>query len=159
VRHLYYTPGQLRHSVGLSKEAFRHWKRVVPAFSNGRGHSPSFSAGDVLASAVLRRLTEEVGVRIGHLSEIASSIFQLCNESAWDVLENRWLAIELSKRTCIVVDDPRPVVTGELVLVCALSPVIKTLRRDLLNSKVLAKVRVPAQPSRLGIRVRRGSGR
>lgn len=130
---MHYTPGQLRGTVGLSKEAFRHWKRVVPAFANGRGHAPSFSSGDVLASAVLRQLTEVIGVRIGHLSEIAPAIFQVCNASSWDALQNKRLVINLQERTCVAVDD-YSVQVGELVIVCALASLVKTLHFDLLNS-------------------------
>lgn len=130
---MHYTPGQLRDTVGLSKEAFRHWKRVVPAFAHGRGHAPSFSPGDVLASAVLRRLTDTAGVRIGHLSEIAPSIFQVCNASNWEALQNKSLIIDLQKRTCVAVKNLTfPV--GELVVVCVLSPLIDSLQFDLLNS-------------------------
>lgn len=130
---MHYTPGQLRDTVGLSKEAFRHWKRVVPAFANGRGHAPSFSPGDVLASAVLRRLTDTAGVRIGHLSEIAPSIFQVCNAASWEALQDKSLIIDLQKRTCVAVKNLTSPV-GELVVVCVLSPLIDALRFDLLNS-------------------------
>lgn len=131
--NMYYTPGQLRDTVGLSKEAFRHWKRVVPAFASGRGHAPSFSPGDVLASAVLRRLTDTVGVRIGHLSEVVPSIFQVCNGASWEALQNKSLVIDLEEHTCVVGSDPvLPI--GELVVVCALGSIIKTLQFDLINS-------------------------
>jgi hypothetical protein len=132
---MYYTPGQLRGTVGLSKEAFRHWRRVVPAFANGRGHAPSFSSGDVLASAVLRQLTDIIGVRIGHLSDIAPAIFHVCNASSWDALQSKSLVINLQERSCVAVDDHSTSV-GELVVVCALAPLIKTLQFDLLNSNM-----------------------
>ena len=128
-----YTPGQLRDSVGLSKEAFRHWKRVVPAFAAGKGRGPTFSSGDVLASAVLRQLTDTVGVRIGHLAEIAPAIFRICNVSTWDKLSEKSLIIDLREHTCVLADSPVESI-GELVLVCSLAPLIKALERDFLNS-------------------------
>lgn len=135
---MHYTPGQLRGTVGLSKEAFRHWKRVVPAFANGRGHAPSFSPGDVLASAVLRQLTDIIGVRIGHLSEIAPAVFQVCNASSWDALRTKSLVINLRERSCVAVDDHSAPV-GELVVVCALEPLVKALHFDLLNSNAQSR--------------------
>jgi hypothetical protein len=143
--------------VGLSKEAFRHWKRVVPAFANGRGHAPSFSPGDVLASAVLRRLTDTAGVRIGHLAEIAPAIFQMCNASSWEVLLQKSLVIDLYGRSCVAVNDPALSV-GELVVVCALAPLIKALQFDLLNSEVSSHPK--ARPSNSNSeRVRKRGGR
>ena len=46
-----YTPGQLRDAIGLSKGAYRSWKRVLPALPAGKSHGPIFFPGDVLASA------------------------------------------------------------------------------------------------------------
>lgn len=129
---MFFTLGQLRGSVGLSKEAFRHWKRVVPAFATGRGHAPSFSLGDVLASAVLRRLTDAAGVHIGYLSEIAPAIFEVCNVLRWEMLQHKFLVIDLKEGTCIVANDSsRP--AGDLVVVCALAPLVKALQSDLLD--------------------------
>lgn len=130
---LYYTPSQLRGTVGLSKEAFRHWKRVVPAFANGKGHAPSFSPGDVLASAVLRRLTDTGGVRIGHLSEVTPAIFEICNASSWEALQNKSLVIDLEKRTCVAATNPVRS-AGDLMLVCALGSIVNALQRELVNS-------------------------
>jgi hypothetical protein len=134
---MFFTPGQLRGSVGLSKEAFRHWKRVVPAFANGRRHAPSFSSGDVLASAVLRRLTDAAGVRIGHLSDIAPAIFKVCNDSSWEILQHVFLVIDLQEGTCVAVNESsRP--AGDLVVVCALSPLVKALQSDLLDGAAVS---------------------
>lgn len=152
---MYYTPGQLRDTVGLSKEAFRHWKRVVPGFANGRGHSPSFSPGDVLASAVLRRLTDNAGVRIGHLSQIAPAIFKICNTSSWQTLQQKSLIIDLNKRTCVSTNDPA-LPAGELVVVCALAPLIKALQFDFLNSTASVPQKATPLHTRSG-RVRKRS--
>lgn len=138
--NVFYTPGQLRDTVGLSKEAFRHWKRVVPAFANGRGHAPSFSPGDVLASAVLRRLTDIIGVRIGHLSDIAPAIFQVCNSSGWEGLRGKHLVIDLQQDSCLAVTDPQ-LPDADLIVVCALEPIIQSLQSDLLNGQASAPIR------------------
>jgi hypothetical protein len=150
---MFFTPGQLRNSVGLSKEAFRHWKRVVPGFANGRGHAPRFSPGDVLASAMLRRLTDVVGVRIGHLSDIAPTVFQVCNDLGWDLLQQKYLVIDLEKGTCVAAND-RLVPAGDLVVVCALAPLIEALRFDLLNGAA-SLPRVPVEHQSNDRRVRK----
>lgn len=150
---MHYTPGQLRETVGLSKEAFRHWKRVVPAFTNGRGHAPSFSSGDILATAVLLQLTDIIGVRIGHLSEIAPAIFHVCNASSWDALKNKSLVINLQERSCVAVDD-QSIPGGELIVVCALAPLVRMLHFGLLNSNAQSRPNAP-YPVAVGNRVRK----
>lgn len=138
--------------MGLSKEAFRHWKRVVPALANGRRHAPSFSTGDVLASAVLRQLTDTAGVRIGHLSEIAPAIFDVCNASSWEVLQDQHLVIDLHKHSCVAAHD-MALPVGGLVVVCALAPLVKALQFDLLNSTLVRHPTVRSSDSN-GDRIR-----
>ena len=143
---MHYTPGQLRHTVGLSKEAFRHWKRVLPAFSGGRGHSPSFSPGDVLASVILRRLTESCGVRIGHLTDVASKIFDICNRTPWDLLADRVLVLDLSECECLILGRSDRIPLNNAVVVCPLGPVVTELQDDLLRSS-RSSVRKPPTPA------------
>lgn len=154
--NLHYTLGQLRDTVGLSIEAYRHWKRVVPAFAKGRGHAPSFSSGDVLAFAVLRRLTDTAGVRIGHLSEVAPAIIEACNGSTLDELRSKSLVIDLEKRSCVLVDDP-VLFGGHLFVVCALTPLIETLEFDFLNSSAPSAAKVEHSTFKRD-RVRNGGG-
>src|SRR5580700_47480 len=44
---LHFTPGQLRETVGLSVETFRHWKRVLPPFFERAGRTPRYLIGDL----------------------------------------------------------------------------------------------------------------
>ena len=143
--------------MGLSKEAFRHWKRVIPAFANGRGHAPSFSSGDVLASTVLRRLTDTMGVRIGHLSEVAPAIFAVCNGSTLDELRNKSLVLDLERRSCVLANDPIRS-AGELFVVCALTPLVETLEFDILNSPAPSNSQLDNAISKTG-QVRKGGRR
>lgn len=132
--HVEYTPGQLRELVGLSKETFRHWKRVLPALSTGRRRGPCFSAGDVLATTVLHRITESCGARIGHLKGVASGIFDICNRTPWDVLANRILVLDLSVDRCTVVAESRDISVDDAVVICALESRITALQSRLLSS-------------------------
>jgi hypothetical protein len=63
-----YTPQQVRETVGLSLETYRHWKRVLPPFATKSGRGPCFSIGDLMAASIIHRLTEKAGVRVGHLT-------------------------------------------------------------------------------------------
>lgn len=131
---LRFTPGQLRSTVGLSKETFRHWKRVLPAFASGRGHAPNYSLGDVLASAILRRVTESCGIRIGCFADVATKIFEICNQTSWDVLESDILIVDLPHKKCAILRNPADIPVKNAVLVCPLGPVITELQDNLLRS-------------------------
>ena len=141
-----YTPGQLRDAVGLSKEAFRHWKRVLPAFPSGRSHGPSFSPGDVLAAAVLRRLTQSCGVRIGHLTDVSNKIFAVCNETPLEALMERVLVVDLGSQRCVTLPKAERIPGDSVVVVCPMGPVVAMLRENLLRPTPLAAGR----PRRFG---------
>ena len=141
-----YTPGQLRDLVGLSKEAFRHWKRVLPALSTGRKHAPCFSAGDVLATTVLHRITESCGARIGRLTGVASGIFDICNRTPWDVLANRILVLNLSVDRCMIVAESRDIPVDDSVVICSLASRITALQSRLLQSDP-SSARKPPSPA------------
>ena len=124
----------MREAVGLSKEALRHWRRVLPGFPRGQSHAPSFSPGDVLAFAVLRRLTESCGVRVGQLRAVSSSVFVVCNETPWEVLAKRMIVVDLDRQACATVPRSGPVAGDSAVVVCPMAPVIAGLRDALVGS-------------------------
>jgi hypothetical protein len=116
MRPLHFTPGQLRATVGLSVETFRHWKRVLPPFGARKGSSSRFSIGDLLAASVLCRLTDGCGVRVGHLTEISRRIVSLANSSSWAALEGKTLVIDLSNETCRIARDEKNLKGANIVL-------------------------------------------
>lgn len=142
---MHYTPGQLREAVGLSREAFRHWRQVLPGFARGSSHGPRFSPGDVLASAVLQCLTQSCGIRIGRLRTVSSGIFDVCNKTPWDVLADRTLVVDLGRQACSIVPSTDRMSGDSPVVVCPLEPVIAMLRDDLVQSSPVAAGRAGAQ--------------
>lgn len=130
-----FTPGQLRSAVRLSKETFRHWKRVLPAFSSRKGHTPCFTSGDVLASAIIRSMTENCGVRVGHLADISKEIFDICNSQAWAALVDMVLVVDFVKGECQLLQGSNGIPLDSTLIVCALDPIIEQLRRELLPSE------------------------
>ena len=133
-----YTPGQLQEAAGLSKEAFRHWKRVLPGFARGATRGPSFSPGDVLASIVLQRLTRGCGVRIGDLRTVASTIFKVCNETPWDALADKVLIVDLARQDSSMVSNTDPMPGDRAVMVCPMNPIIGMLHDHLVRSSPVA---------------------
>lgn len=88
------TPGQLREILDLSEDTFRHWRRAIPALAGRNGHRPCFTHGDLMATAVVKSVVEEAGIKVGALSGIAPELFRLCQETAWAALERAVLVIE-----------------------------------------------------------------
>lgn len=82
-----YTQGQIRDLIGLSVETLRAWRGVIPFLAERRGHSPIFTAGDMVAFAALADLVGTFGVRIGSIAPQAQMLFELCHTQSWMMLE------------------------------------------------------------------------
>lgn len=129
-----FTPGQLRQTVGISVETFRHWKRVLPPFANRKRYTPCFTVGDLLAGRILRSLTEGCGVRVGHLAKVSQEIVRVSNMASWAALEDKTLVIDLVKGTCRLSRDYQYDESADFVLLCAMNLIVREVREALLRS-------------------------
>jgi hypothetical protein len=134
---VHFTPGQLRETVGISVETFRHWKRVLPPFAKRKRYAPSFSVGDLVAGQVLRHLTEGCGIRVGHLTRVSSEIVRICNVTPWASLEQAVLLIDLVKGACRIASREDGA-TGDIVLRFVMGPIVSEVRDALLRSRPAA---------------------
>lgn len=135
INPVHYTQAQVRETVGLSLETYRHWRRVLPPLVAKGGRAACFSIGDLMATSILHRLTETAGVRVGHLSDVAAAIFEICNTSPWAVLVGTTLWVDLEQRTCSVERAPKSYQDANLVLSCRLDPILAQLRDALLRGQ------------------------
>lgn len=129
-----FTPGQLRETIGISAETYRHWRRVLPVFIERRGYTPCFSTGDLLAAGVLKCLTEECGIRVGFLGEVSTQIVQLCNASSWAALENMFLVVDLRTQQCQLTKTVEKASGIGAAIICPLNPILHRLRDTLLKT-------------------------
>lgn len=126
-----YTPSQLRDALGLTKETFRYWRRCVPALNGGQSQRPRFGPSDLLATAVLKRLTEITGVPVGRLSPLADGLFTLCRGSAWPQLERMSAIIYLERNEIRLVAADATVQASVTAVVFPLRDVVVALREHL----------------------------
>ena len=130
---MYYTPGQLREAAGLSKEAFRYWKRALRGFPRGKPHGRSFSPGDVLASAIL---AFDARLRRPHRTlEGGVEQHPRCLQRRAVGRIGRQDSCRRSAPTSLFHDAEDPPDPGDgAVVVCPMGPVIAMLCDDLVQS-------------------------
>lgn len=129
------TPGQLRRTVRLSKETFRHWRQVLPAIQSRRGRSAAFSPGDAVALSILRSLTDDWGIQISHLRSLSTEIFRLCNATPWVALETEALLIDVANSSCKLLRATAGITPEGTVLLCPLRSVMHQLREEFLHNE------------------------
>ena len=89
-----YTPGQLRNAAAVPPETYRHWKKVLAPLRRNTRQSPCFTAGDLLAVALVRTISG-FSIRVGSISLIAEELFRVCNDTSWPILERSRMIIDL----------------------------------------------------------------
>lgn len=129
---VYYTPGQLRNAMTIPQETYRHWKKALIPLRRGSGHSPCFTAGDLLAVAVVRVLTDGFAIRVGALSTIADALFEACNAVSWPTLERSKLIADLANGRLQIRPELENAIFEEPVVVVPLRSLVGHLREALL---------------------------
>lgn len=146
-----YTPGQLRDAIGIGQETYRHWKKALAPLRRDAGHSPCFSAGDLLATAIAKILVADYGMRISALSALANDLFAACNSRSWPTLERSLLVLDLRETRVLMQSDDSRLALDEPAMVVPLRALIERLRGALLsgddNSQEMLRFPPVAQPS------------
>jgi hypothetical protein len=73
-----FTQEQARSLSGVTPEAWRHWRNVVPHLASKRGKSARFSIGDIVALSVMNEAVQGLGVSVSRLAEGFDHLFRLC---------------------------------------------------------------------------------
>lgn len=154
-----YTPGQLRSALSIAPETYRHWKKALAPLRRGRGHSPCFSSGDLVAVSVIRSLAMDMAVRVGALAAIAEPLFELCNLSPWPALERAKLVINVPGAQLQLRPELAEVVSDQPLITIPLGPMVARLREQLLaasDSREQASLLFPPTPINAAASARRG---
>ena len=128
-----YSPGQLRDAVGISQETYRHWKKVLAPLQRRTRRNSCFTAGDMLAVALVRVMTTDFSMRIGAVSDVADRLFAMCNTTSWPVLERSRLIVDLPSQRLELRTELRDRDFETPALGLPLRPVIAKLRDALLT--------------------------
>ena len=127
-----YTPGQLRDAAAVPPETYRHWKKVLTPLRRNTRQSPCFTAGDLLAVALVRTMTC-FSIRVGSISVIAEELFRLCNDTSWPILERSRMVIDLVNKRLELQPESEDIDLDSPALVCPLRPLVGHLRAALLT--------------------------
>ena len=128
-----YTPGQLRDAAAVPPETYRHWKKVLTPLRRNTRQSRCFTAGDLLAVALVRTMTG-FSVRVGSISAIAEDLFRLCNDTSWPILERSRMIIDLANQRLGLQPESEDIDLDSPALVCPLRPLVGHLREALLTN-------------------------
>jgi hypothetical protein len=131
---VHYTPGQLRDAIGIGQETYRHWKKALAPLRRQAGHSPCFTAGDLLATATIKIIVADYGMRVSALSALANGVFEACNARSWPTLERSLLVLDFAEARVVVQPEGGGLGLDGPAMVVPLRTLIERLRGTLLAS-------------------------
>jgi DNA-binding transcriptional MerR regulator len=129
-----FTPGQVQEMLGLSPATFRHWKKELPPLRGRNGYTPCFSPGDLLAIALIKLLTEEIGISVSRLSDLAIEVFKHLSQS-WAGLERSVLVIEPTRHRVSTAPETQALIFDAPAITVPLRPIVASLRERLLREQ------------------------
>ena len=126
------TLGQVRGALQLSQDAYRHWKTVLAPLAGRNGHKPSFSHGDLFALAIIKALTDDVGVPVGNLNSAALALFASCDNQPWAKFERLVALVQPKSGALSFVSDGQPLQEAQVMISIPCGPIISALRSALM---------------------------
>lgn len=130
-----YTQSQVRLLLSISVETFRTWREAVPALSKHKGHSPTFTPGDVIALAVIAELVGAYGVRISAIAPRLDSLFEACRNQSWPALDTCLVILTKDSVRLLGGSERRSGWNDSSALVVACAPIVTRLRAALVAAE------------------------
>lgn len=127
-----FTPGQLMSALSLSKQQWRTYRQALPPLQAEAGRSACFSAGDLLATAVVQSFTTILQMPVATLSPVAGPLFEVCGSHPWIRLERASLVLSIREATVILLDPEQRQPVFAQALSISLGPLVVDLRERLL---------------------------
>lgn len=119
-------------ALSLSKQQWRTYRQALPRLNAEGGRAACFSAGDLLATAVVQSAATILQMPISGFSSVADALFEVCDAHPWIRLERSQLALIVDDGRVVLFDlDQRPP-TSTLAIIVQLQPLVESLRDRLL---------------------------
>lgn len=99
-----FTGEQARGFADISAEAWRHWRKVVPALGAKRGKKARFSAGELVALSVIATVVRSFDVGVGSLAAQWDEFLRLCAAQRPSGFRSAYAVITAEAATLVGVD-------------------------------------------------------
>lgn len=119
-------------ALSLSKQQWRTYRQALPELTPDAGRSACFTAGDILAAAVVQSAATTLHAPVSVFSPLAAALFDLCSTHAWPRLERAHLVLAPADGQILLVDPEQRLGTVGVALVVPLGPLVADLRERLM---------------------------
>jgi hypothetical protein len=119
-------------ALSLSKQQWRTYRQALPRLNAEGSRAACFSAGDLLATAVIQSAAGILHMPISAFSFIADELFEVCSAHPWIRLERSHLAVIVDDGRVVLLDLDQRSPACALAIIIQLKPLVDSLRERLL---------------------------
>lgn len=119
-----YTCEQARSFASVTPEAWRHWRKSVPALSSKLGKKARFSSGELIALAAVASASSCLDVGIIGLAPRWDELFKLCADQRPGSLRHLFVVLTAG---AVTLDDESHLARNEPTAIIPLSPIVDRL--------------------------------
>lgn len=143
-----YTGEQARTFAGVSPEAWRHWRKVIPCLAKKTGKSARFSAGELVALAALAAAVHTLDIGIAKFAERWDELFNLCTQQRPEALRS---AVIMVTAEAIELSDPSRLLHEQPTILIPCEPIVDRLWDAAFSSKAeQPQMPLPFAPQAIG---------
>jgi DNA-binding transcriptional MerR regulator len=126
------TLGQVQDTLGLSRDTYRHWKTVLLPLAYRKGRVACFTHGDLLALAIIKSLTDKIGVPISNLDFVARALFDQCAQQPWARFERLTAVVFPENWNLTFAPEGQIPSIDQTAIIVPCGPIISSLRGALM---------------------------
>lgn len=119
-------------ALSLSKQQWRTYRQALPRLNTEGGRAACFTAGDLLATAVVQSAATMLQMPISGFSSVADALFDVCGAYPWIRLERSLLALIVGNGRVVLFDHDQRLPVCTHAIIVQLQPLVSSLRERLL---------------------------
>lgn len=119
-------------ALSLSKQQWRTYRQALAPLNLEGGHSACFTAGDILATAIVQSVASTLQMPISRFAAMADALFLVCGNHPWPRLERSCLLFTIDDGRLMLLDHEQPPPSCDVAIIVRLQPLIDSLRETLL---------------------------
>lgn len=119
-----YTCEQARAFAQVTPEAWRHWRKAIPALSMKTGKQARFSSGELIALAAVGAAVRELDIGISGLAARWDQLFRLCAEQRPGALRDLFVLLTANG---VVLNGDLDLARNEPSAIIPLGPIVERL--------------------------------
>jgi hypothetical protein len=119
-------------ALSLSKQQWRTYRQALAPLNVEGGRSACFTAGDLLATAIVQSVASTLQMPISGFAAMADALFLVCGNHPWPRLERSCLSFTVDDGRVMLLDHEQPPPSCALAIIVQLRPLVESLRDTLL---------------------------